>query len=102
MKEKKEHDYLLNLLKKHFNADEIEEAMSDFKESEGEDDNYYDEVIDEMEEEKEEMIPEDYMEGDEEYEEEEDEEEMDLPKDKRKGLAVVVIQKKMSKPKKNM
>ena len=95
MKEKKEHDYLLNLLKKHFNHDEIEEAMSDFKENEDDDDDYYDEVTEEMEDEKEEMIPEEYM-------EDEDEEEMDLPKDKRKGLAVVIIQKRMSKPNKDM
>lgn len=102
MKEKKEHDYLLNLLKKHFNADEIEEAMSDFKENEDDDDDYYDEVTEEMEDEKEEMIPKEYMEDEDYEDEEEDEEEMELPKDKRKGLAVVIIQKKLSKPNKDM
>ena len=95
MKEKKEHDYLLNLLKKHFSADEIEEAMSDLKEEDYDDDEYFDEVSDEMEEEKEEMLPDEDMMEDE-------EEDMEIPKDKRKGLAVVVIQKKLSKPKKDM
>ena len=100
MKEKKEHDYLMKLLQKHFNADEIEEAMGDLRHDEDKDDEYFDELEDDLEDEKEDMLPENEMEEGEDEEEEEMEE--DLPKDKRKGLAVVIIQKRMSKPKKDM
>lgn len=100
MKEKKEHKFILDLLKKHFNEDEAEEAMREMYESEGEDDDYYEDASEEMEGEEEESYPEnEMMEGE---EEEDEEEEMELPKDKRKGLAVVIIQKRMSKPKKDM
>lgn len=104
MKEKKEHDYLMKLLQKHFNADEIEEAMSDIEEDEDRDDKYFDELEDELEEEKEDMLPRDEMMEDDDEEEDEEEEEVEenLPKDKRKGLAVVIIQKRMSKPKKDL
>lgn len=104
--EKKQHDRLLDLLKKHFNEDEIEEAIRELDDSEREDEEFMNskDFMDEdqdIAEEGEEELPENELMEDE-GEEEEDEEEMELPKDKRKGLAVVIIQKRMSKPKKDM
>lgn len=101
--EKKQHDHLLRLLQKHFEDDEIEEAMKDMY-GEEDDDEYMDDDMEDVVEDKDEMEedfdPEDDM-MEEKEEEEDEEEEMKLPKDKRKGLAVVILQKRMSKPKKD-
>lgn len=100
MKEKSEHDFLMKLLQKHFDEDEIEEAMRDLRDDEDRDDDYYDDLQDDLDDERKDLPEYDMM--DDEDEEVEEEEDMELPKDKRKGLAVVIIQKRMSKPKKDL
>ena len=99
MKEKKIHDKLLRLLGKHFDEDEedmLDEEMGGY----GEDEDYEDDM--EMEDD----LYDDRMDDDDMMEEEEEEEEEEfggkLPKDKRKGLAIVIMQKKLGKPKKDM
>lgn len=96
VEEKKEHDYLINLLKKHFEDDEVEEVLRGLYGDEEKDDDDDDDLQEDEMEDEEELPGCDMM------EDEGEEEEMELPKDKRKGLAVVIIQKRMSKPKKDM